>query len=90
MYDYETKDFCQYTVYSNTDFIDGQPKQQNLCVCHEFSIAKNIAICLARQYHGITFHVTGVFRLDDFVPGGGWEESFFVDEKGVLHHSTLG
>ena len=86
MYKDEVEEFSKYEVY---EIVDG--KYHCLCLCKEYEVAKNIARTFARLDPACdAYYVSSVNHPGDFVPGGGWYDSWYWDkETGKLKQSSL-
>lgn len=86
MYKYEVQDFADYEVYEIVD-----NKVHILCACKEYEVAKVIAQTLAYLDKNCdTYYVSSINNPGDFVPGGGWYDSWYKDkETGKLKQSSL-
>ena len=79
----EFADYCVYEIL--------ETGVHYLCVTKEYDIAKNIAKTFARLDPKCdTYYVTSVNYPGDFVPGGGWYDSWHKDKiTGKLKQSSL-
>ena len=68
----QVEEFADYEVY---EIVDG--KYHCLCLCKEYKIAALLAKLLAKEDPDYDeYYVTSVNYPHDFVPGGGWYDSW--------------
>ena len=80
------EEFDSYEVY---ELIEGN--YHCICVCKEYNMAALIAQLLAKEDPSCdAYYVSSVNYPGDFVPGGGWYDSWRKDkETSVLKKSSL-
>ena len=83
----QAEEFADYEVY---EIVDG--KYHCLCLCKEYDVAKSIAKTFARLDPACdTYYVSSVNYPGDFVPGGGWYDSWHWDKEKdkLVQHSLI-
>lgn len=80
----KVENWVNYEVY---EIVGGE--RHTLALCTEFKVAEIIAIALAKiDPKGDAYRVTSVNGPNDFVPGGGWYNEYYM-ESGVLKQCGL-
>lgn len=78
----EAEAFANFEVY-----IHGEGgKTETICLCDTHQIASAIAKLIAKSTKepNIKVYVSGVYYIGAFIPGGGWYDVYWHDEKGEL------